>query len=660
VCPPANGSSTCSQWDALTPTCNVADVPAFCEQPWCYVDPVQCRASDVVYEKSSYYKDVAPPLFFSYHTCGGRRDYWKYFEATRRATSRMLTAVLPSAAYVPYHYKVDASGSPFSSTSEGVEVAYRDDSVAWRGALVEYFAELAASSNTALSPTGFQLTWVSQATRSAQGSAWSAAVSEVGLGLADLGISIFWLTPERLETTSFTSSLLTDLMYLFVPKPTEDTSLLTQIYKPFTPLEPSVWFAVIGIVLATGTLQIWLTSQQWWDEWAQRTGWATATNGRRARLLLSKLGEGWYSAYIAVVTGGPDVADEHRLATRLLNAGNGFFILLLLSAYTANLAAFLSVADRGTYWPNIEAAADADAKICAHTVLRAKLAVRYPQVDFHFRYMDVADDVRAAVTTDGCDAFIFAMRDMRIGGAADAVRCELGFVAVGTPVAEVDVALPASTYVSDAVSFWMSALAAQNGTTFASVQDRYAVEPQCSMVVEVATDNGGLKKLNMTNFAAPTIIVLVFMALATSTRMCDTKRTPTELWQGNAGKVGRAVNALRRLSATVGAGGGGGGGGGGAASSSDSGGDGGGSDVGGDSNGLAATVRAAGESDEAIRSIEQSLETIGEQLARLKAGDSARSGHRLAATGVASFRSSAKQAVEADAVLGGEWGVLGA
>ena len=45
-------------------------------------------------------------------------------------------------------------------------------------------------------------------------------MSDVGLGVADAGLSLFWTTAERLEMTSFTSSLVADIMYLFVPQPT--------------------------------------------------------------------------------------------------------------------------------------------------------------------------------------------------------------------------------------------------------------------------------------------------------------------------------------------------------------------------------------------------------------------------------------------------------
>ena len=47
-------------------------------------------------------------------------------------------------------------------------------------------------------------------------------VNDVALGIADVGCSLFWMTAERLEMSSFTANLLSDQFYLFVPKPKVD------------------------------------------------------------------------------------------------------------------------------------------------------------------------------------------------------------------------------------------------------------------------------------------------------------------------------------------------------------------------------------------------------------------------------------------------------
>ena len=120
---------------------------------------------------------------------------------------------------------------------------------------------------------------------------------------------------------------------------------------------------------------------------------------------------------------------RHRVATRLLNVGLGFFLVILHAAYTANLAAFLGDREVGDYWESIEDATSAGAKICAHLILQPTLEAQYPHTNFHYRYMDSAADLREAVQVDGCNAFIMSQRSMTVGVTVDQARCELGFVA---------------------------------------------------------------------------------------------------------------------------------------------------------------------------------------------------------------------------------------
>ena len=124
--------------------------------------------------------------------------------------------MLPSATYHPYHYKEGAAASNNTELTH-----YRAEDVPWKGILVEYFEALSAHTFSGLDEPTFHLTWTSVASREApaySSSAWAATVNDVALGIADVGLSLFWMTADRLEMTSFTSNLLTDTFYLFVPK----------------------------------------------------------------------------------------------------------------------------------------------------------------------------------------------------------------------------------------------------------------------------------------------------------------------------------------------------------------------------------------------------------------------------------------------------------
>ena len=370
-----------------------------------------------------------------------------------------------------------------SDVALGEQTYFRDDSIPWEGILLEYFSELASSDAfpAGFGPTGWNFTWTSVSSRAAHSSSWTAAVADVANGLADAGLSLFWMTAERLEMTSFTSSLTNDVMYLFVPKPRSNVDLWRQIIKPFEPFSLGVWLTVGMIIVTVGTLQVTLTKRLWWPEWSDKVQWDRQKGSRKLLLIFNRLMEGWYEAYMGVVTGGIEMDDSHRLATRFLNMGLGLFLVIFLSAYTANLAAFLSRQPLTEFWSGLDDATAAGAKVCAHVMLEQSLSKRYPDTDWHFRYMDSAADVLDGITRDGCSAFVVSMRSMRTGKEVDAARCELGFVLSGTAVAELAVALPASPMVADVLSYWFKVAEATNGTSYQTVQERYQHPPQCPL-----------------------------------------------------------------------------------------------------------------------------------------------------------------------------------
>lgn len=193
-CYPTNyGADFCSTFDEVAdPLCQEQDPPAYCHNPWCFVDADKCRYSEKLFHKSSFQDEAGfQGLYYSYSTCNSSAKDWLDFETIevfdRRNTS--LVVALP-VIFWPVHFKESATGEV--ATPDGPE-AY-DDSVPWKGLFIDYFDAVVANSNIV------GVKYVHRSRGSKQygiDSIFTQTVADVEAGVADLSTSMYWVTPER-------------------------------------------------------------------------------------------------------------------------------------------------------------------------------------------------------------------------------------------------------------------------------------------------------------------------------------------------------------------------------------------------------------------------------------------------------------------------------
>jgi hypothetical protein len=117
------GVGACKPWEALhDPAClshpsPSPSRPAYCDEPWCYVDPITCearqtgktyRASDLLIVPTSW---PGEKPYYSYETCGGNTEAWTENIVTASLSGRVLKAGIPES-YYPEHFMIDQNGAP--------------------------------------------------------------------------------------------------------------------------------------------------------------------------------------------------------------------------------------------------------------------------------------------------------------------------------------------------------------------------------------------------------------------------------------------------------------------------------------------------------------------------------------------------------------------
>ena len=332
-------------------------------------------------------------------------------------------------------------------------------------------------------------------------SAWTAAIQDVGSELTDVATSDFWLTVECSEITSFTPRLFSDQIYMcgtrpphpsrlstppctllpppapssctlhppscalhpppcalhprvpappphrWVPRPGGDDTptFWEELTKVFEPFEASAWGMLIGVTVAMSLLNTWLLRHE--------EGHVASKAKRRMCGRWSRFG--WFDGYtwskdlmVSIIHVCAFNLNEEGATTSqtIAYVGWSMFLLLTLTAYTANLAAFL-VATPST---NIELrtlsdAAQLDVVVCTPPGLIAMMAEHHPDLTFQ-TFPDSATYNSTLFTATyrelKCGAMLASIRSAKSLPQFSAALCELNLFAVNLAR---DVRLPPST-----------------------------------------------------------------------------------------------------------------------------------------------------------------------------------------------------------------------
>ncbi|XP_052064515.1 glutamate receptor 4-like [Mytilus californianus] len=146
---------------------------------------------------------------------------------------------------------------------------------------------------------------------------WNGMIEQVRTGNATLGMGAISITSEREEVVDFSLGVLSTGVNMLISKPKEHSSIF-QFMRPFT-LE--LWMGILGATVIVCIVYLMLD-----------TG-----NPDRKFTLKEVL---WFSVGTLLMR-GTDFSPRPS-SQRILTAGFTFFVLITVSTYTANMAAFLT------------------------------------------------------------------------------------------------------------------------------------------------------------------------------------------------------------------------------------------------------------------------------------------------------------------------------
>jgi len=448
------GTGFCTHWELEYDASCLAggDIPDYCLDQWCYVDYDKCKLSSERMTLSRLHPELTN-LYFSYSTCYSDDSAFQEFIDNRAILARTnLTVSIPENLF-PGHYKLNEYGKVSPGGPEEHDV-----SVPFQGYMIDYFdailknADMVKTANYRTRTRGSDTVFNS--------SSWMAAVRDVQVGVSDLALGVFWMTTERLYMTSFTAPIATDRVLLAVRKPLEKNSILFELQKLKNPLTTNLWLLLLVAIIVVVILSIWFSSEDAensrpWHAFRNKK-WKRASPKERIYITVNTV----FESFLEVATDFCGAAVGHdwqaTLQYKILMFGFALFIMIFVSAYVANLAAFLTQSSTSSYIRSVPDAIAKKATICSFNGIRDELTGTWGRAKFKFTESFYSPQELMDLWDSGiCD--VLAINEMDGKSDINFIRMlnERDIVLTSSMIIDIPIAFPVKKDLARQISYWL-------------------------------------------------------------------------------------------------------------------------------------------------------------------------------------------------------------
>ena len=221
--------------------------------------------------------------------------------------------------------------------------------------------------------------------------------------------------------------------------------------EPFT---CGLWLVAVAITIVASLLSVWFSDREMAAEtrYGLQSSQTKRLKTRKAayfRLMLDAIlekGIFFFSAGIEQDTGA-------SLPHKVLMFGFGFFILIAVSAYVANLAAFLTQTGLEKSVGSMKEVIDRNIPICGHPALEEEIRMKWP--DAKWVFSSGFDGMLEAYARGDCKLLAVGREDTIMDMNVLDKMCEHDLVYTDVLVTENPIAFPIKKELASAFSYWM-------------------------------------------------------------------------------------------------------------------------------------------------------------------------------------------------------------
>lgn len=481
-CYPLSYGTNCARHDEnIGPFCSDSNRKLkFCDEPWCFVDPTKCKFSENnTYVQSGFF----PELYMSYTTCGVDMLEFDQYESlliANRLQGKTLRVGVPSILY-PDHYKLDANGTPIDFDAD-INAGVGD----FKGMYIDLLNDIATQAN-------FTVVFdsVSAGSRKKhEDEPWTSCTQDVGRGLLDMCIGNFWETVPRRQMSQFSTHIISEVFYMIVPLPKEVDGIGAQMGKLFQPFTPTLWFTILLATIGVGFSYTLLG--------VTRKSSMKDVPAKTINLI--------YRATMELMSGA-SFDQDCPIYYKSVTLTWAFFVLIIVAAYTANLAAFLS---EKKVIHKVVSVSDCIKKSCNlcydNEVILDKLKIIYPSLR---RYQSISSNlfsdalaVPHLLANGTCDVYIQSKLewDMNPNFWGD---CETMFL--GNFVFDFKVSWPVTSGIAAPISFWLGKSVGRG--RFSEIIDEYKPMSHCDKTRTTEKAVSSAQQIGVTSMAGPLLIL---------------------------------------------------------------------------------------------------------------------------------------------------------
>ncbi len=330
---------------------------------------------------------------------------------------------------------------------------------------------------------------------------------------------------------------------LVIPKPERKQNLAFQTYKVFEPFTFGLWGAVVAIIVAASLLSVWFSDQEMAakERYGSQSKQSKRPRKRRKfayfRLIVDAILEKGMFFFSAAIDQDMGASLPHKV----LMFGFGFFILIAVSAYVANLAAFLTQSGLKTDYGSMKEVIAGNVPICSHPALKDEILMKWPNGNWIFPDGGEFHGVLDAYAAGECQVLAIGIEDTIMDSEIVSRVCDLGLVYTDVLVTENPIAFPVRPQDTSAFSYWMYTAEKNHGVSLESTKQAFVKENKVKAKCEVELSNLNLEEgddfaqVSPGNMFFPIIFFVVCASIAAVLQL----RHDSERKKGRTTTIGR-------------------------------------------------------------------------------------------------------------------------